>query len=187
MKLIASSSFLFLLIACSRNSLTVREFEVKGEPYAHFRIARQSFSPPFEKQTGYYFYKEDVGKPWGPTLTIYEFRNGTIVDERSTGTASRDVLNEIAAIDFSPFDYEGEIELAHDKYMQSEQQPYEVTLDGTEWEIMLQTENGPFSLRKWNPGSDFFNYSKFSTHLQKLEQVIRRLLMYYGETTIGVL
>ena len=54
-------------------------------------------------------------------------------------------------------------------------------------EIMINTNQGKFLLKKWNPGTDFRNYKKYSENIQKLEKVIKRLLLFYADSIIHIL
>ncbi len=60
-------------------------------------------------------------------------------------------------------------------------------MDGAEWEIIISSESGQFTLRKWNPSGDFENYAPFSDNIAKLVAVIKLLSAFYGEGRIGVL
>ena len=160
----------------------------RGEVFAYFRITEAAFTGPNNKKTGYYFYKDDRKDVAGPILIIYEYKDGKIIDTRSTGSISAEVFKDIESIGLVPFDFYKETKATSAKIIKTNGiQEIWVTADGQEWEVMINTENGQFLMKGWNPGSEFRNYSMHSENISKLEKVIRRLTMYYGETVIGIL
>ena len=186
MKKIIPILLLLILSSCSAMHHKGLDIKPKGELFAYFRITEMAFYGPVERATGFYFYKEttDYG---GPFLNYYQYKNGVIVDSSGGGSLSEEVFDDIESIGLKPFDYEKEVKIVEEKVEKSGGfDGYWVTADGDEWEIMIQTSKGKFLMKKWNPGTDFRNYAKYSENIKKLEKYIRRLLMYYAETKIGV-
>ena len=58
--------------------------------------------------------------------------------------------------------------------------------DGAEWEIVIVTRSGRFSVRTWNPGSSFDLYAEHSENLARLKTVIDLLAQYYGRLKLGL-
>ena len=165
------------------------KIEPRGELLAYFKITEVALIGPIKRTTGYYFYVESEENVAGPFLNGYQYQHGKIIQEFGTGSDSAAVIEAIEQIGLEPFDFEKEIMVAEEK---SKANPdpngvWVLSMDGTEWEIMIQTKKGKFLSRIWNPGSEFKNYARYSANIAKLEQVLRILVRYYGEATIGLL
>lgn len=178
---------LVLLSSCATIPQKGLDIKPEGELFAYFRITQHSYSEPIERANGYYFYKENPKDIRGPILYIYEYINGEIVDYRGGGSDSAEVFTDIESIGFVPFDYKKEIEFAEEERKKGSDDFGWITMDGNEWEIMIDTNQGKFLLKKWNPGTDFKNYKKYSENIQKLEKVIKRLLLFYADSIIHIL
>ena len=151
---------------------------------ASFMITESAHRGVFQRKTGYEFYV--VSAPQGvagPFLEGAKFEDGRVVDTFDWGTAS----TEIAAIEnvrLVPFDFNREVDEVSRKLRKEAARRGELYIqgsrDGAEWEIVIVTASGRFSLRAWNPTSEIEALAPHSENLARLKAVIDLLALYYG-------
>ncbi len=149
-------------------------------------------SGPIKADTGFYFYVRSAPpNVAGPMLEGYELHDGRVVDSFGGGSDSAMVIDAIVKTGFKPFDYEREVArvsaMLKARAAESGEPFFEPQgRDGAEWEILLVTADGRFTLRAWNPGLTIDVYAAHSDDFRRLKTVIDLLATYYGRTKLGL-
>jgi hypothetical protein len=100
------------------------------------------------------------------------------------GFDSKEVLKAIADVGLEPFDFQKEVE-KEAEHRGKQYEPFMV-LDGAEYEIVVMTDKGKFSLREWDPGYKIDTYAAYSPKIAKLKKVLDILAEYYGRLKFGI-
>jgi hypothetical protein len=156
----------------------------RGEMLAAMKMIGNPFVGP---ERGFFFYLQRIPGS-GSVLSVYEYRNGKIVDVVDRGTVETgEFLSRLAAIGFKPFDYDAEVERAEAAKRSARDDVDTIVLDGAEWEVTIATDAGRFAVRKLNPSGDFANYAPYSEDIAKLMAVVELLSDQYGKGKIGLM
>jgi len=113
-------------------------------------------------------------------LRGYRLVDGEIKEPR---VFSSKVLKDIEAIEFEPFDWKSEVALAKARWNETPDGKDIIRLpafDGAEYEIVIKSKRGRFSMREWNPFEDIDFYAPYSEKIAKLKRVIDTLALDMG-------
>jgi hypothetical protein len=180
---------LFVTLAASC-AAAPRAEPARGNLFASIRITESAFKGPIRDKQGFFFYLHEEPGVAGPMLEGYEFRNGKQVDEFGGGSESAGVIEAIRKAGLTPFDFKREVEeitarLQREATARGESFIGPQARDGAEWEIVIATESGPFTLRAWNPRGAIDQYAQYSKNIAKLKTVLDLLAQYYGQLKLG--
>jgi len=158
----------------------------KQEPLVSLMITESALTRNPKAPTGWAFYAH----PETPrtTLHCYELLDGEITKRHLGGFAAARAIEAIEAIDFEPFDWKTEAAIAEtrwEKAFEGKEQPVRYNVfDGAEYEIVINSKRGKFSMREWNPYPDIEFYAPYSEKIAKLKLVIDTLALHIGRTQL---
>jgi len=195
-RVIAAFGVLLGVAGCSASS-DLDELP-KQEPLVSIMKTEDAFSGPAKAPTGWLFYAQQAPpKVIGPFLQSFQLSQGKIVGSHLEGSASADIIEAIEAVDFEPFDWKSEAVIAEARLkedlirqatLQGKDVAYmpPVTLDGAEYEIIINSKRGRFSMREWNPWPEIDYYAPYSEKIAKLKRVIDTLALHTGRKQLGI-
>ena len=191
-RVIAAFGILLGLVGCSSYP-EKPEGLPKEEPLFSVMITQSALTRLGEGANGWAFYvKRDpyvTREPSDtyPVLYVYHLREGEIDDFIGfSGLTSEEVVKAIEAIDFEPFDWKSEAAIADAR--RTKALPDEtrlITFDGAEYEIIINSKQGRFLMREWNPWLEIEYYAPYSEKIAKLKRVIDTLALYVGRSKLG--
>lgn len=154
-------------------------------------ITESAFKGPIRRKAGFEFHVNDAPGLGGPFLEGEEYRDGKLVDSFDSGSRSAEDIEAIEAVGLAPFDFEREVSAVEARLKKEAEQRGEDYIhpgsrDGAEWEVVIVTRSGRFSLRAVNPGETIDVYAEHSENLAKLKAVIDLLALYYGRLRLGL-
>ena len=156
---------------------------------ASITITESAFKGPVRRKTGFEFLVVDAPpRDGGPILEGREFRDGKLVDSFDFGSSSTRIA-AIEQVGLTPFDFDREVADATERARKQAEERGETFLhgarDGAQWEIVIVTKSGRFSLRAWNPVAEVDALAPYSENLAKLKAVIDLLVQDYGRYRMG--
>ena len=158
---------------------------------ASIMLTESSFKGPIKRKTGFEFHVRDAeAGVVGPILEGEEYRDGRLVDSFDAGSSSARVIAAIENVGLAPFDFDREVSAVVARLGKEAEQRGEDFLvlgsrDGAEWEIVIVTRSGRFTVRTTDPGGTTEIYAEHSENLAKLKTVIDLLALYYGRLKLG--
>jgi hypothetical protein len=162
-----------------------------GTLFAEIRLTEGAFFGVEKGRSGFFFYVEEDNGIAGPRLTGYRYKHDSLVGVLGGGSDSRDTVFALRAIGFEPFDYAAEVKSCEARIQaeakaRGEQVFAPFVLDGAEYEIVIVTQTGRFTLREWNPRVSIDYYAQHSEKIAKLKAVLDILAKYYGLLEFGI-
>ena len=153
-------------------------------------MTKSSFNGPIRRKTGFEFHVNASPGVGGPFLEGEEYRDGKLVDSFDAGSSSASVIEAIEKVGLPPFDFDREVSAVVARLEKEAGQRGEDFLvlgsrDSPEWEIVIVTRSGRFSVRNLDAGS-IDVYAEYSENLAKLKTVIDLLAVYYGRLKFGL-
>lgn len=163
----------------------------RGTFFAEITRKQGAFSGAEKHRTGFGFYIEENDRAAGPTLIGYRYERGSRVRVIGGGSASREVVAALRAVGLRPFDFAAEVDACDARFQAAAKSRGEVyfapyTVDGAEYDIVIATPSGEFSLKRWNPGPAINYYASYSADIAKVKRVLDLLAQYYGRVEFGV-
>ncbi len=182
MKPLFLSCCLLFLAGCASTQPSVPH----GTLLFYVKITNVALGKAPAGDTGVFLFSED------DHVTAYEMRAGSVRATYSRDPAETASLSQdIAAIDFIPFDFEAEVKNATIRRearlkAAGKSALMRFDLDGSEFEIGFDGPKGKFVLRYWNPGSKIDDLAGDSENIAKLKRLIDRFAAYYGQSRFGL-
>ena len=176
-----------LFIGCNKASVNYSYPAPQGKLLFSVEVLSIALGSEITGKTGYFFYIDGY-----PTITIYQFRQGEIIDRNSLGSmATSALLKELEEIDFEELDLEAEIENAKTTWQRiadaNGEQIYEIaTLDGAEYRVQLFYDEINYTLQMSNPKAQINLYSQYNKKIEKLRSVIDLFAEAYGHAQFGI-
>lgn len=179
----------------SDNSTAVPSLDLdklpKQEPLVSIMITQGAFSGPVSALTGWVFYYVEPDPSYGSFLRGYRLVNGKIRETTLDSTyTTAEIMKAIQAIDFKPFDWAPEEAVARERLSKTLQEDEGVaipaTLDGAEYEIIINSKHGRFCMRMWNPMPLIDFYAPYSEKIDKLKRVIDTLAVQMGRKRLNL-
>ena len=191
-RVVAGFSVLMAVAGCashSKKTIGLPDELPKGEPLISIMITRGAFRleqagadikfVPAKSPLGWAFYVEHPDT-WRASLGGYRLEGEEIKEYRAYSSS---VLKDIEAIDFEPFELWDEVAIAKARWGETPEGKDLVrlrTFDGAEYEIIINSKRGRFSMRERNPSEDILFYAPFSEKIAKLKRVIDTLALHMG-------
>jgi len=181
--------------ACASGCASTQRHAPAADParrlLASITITKSSFDGPIRRKTGFEFHVNDAPGAGGPFLEGEKYRDGRLVDSFDGGSGSAKVIEAIGKVGLAPFDFAQEVRTVEARLEKEAEQRGEDYIapgsrDGAEWEIVIVTRSGRFSVRTANPGGTLDVYAGRSENLAKLKAVIDLLALYYGRLEFGL-
>lgn len=157
---------------------------------ASIMMTESAFKGRVARKTGFEFQVVDASpSAGGHVLEGKEFLDGKLIDSFDFGSSSTQIV-AIENVGLTPFDFDREVADATERAQRLAQERGEVFLhgvrDGAEWEIVIVTKSGRFSLRAWNPVAEADSLAPYSENLARLKAVIDLLVHSYGRYKMGL-
>lgn len=160
----------------------------KGQLLASITMTASAHQGRTKRDARYLFYTDSPSNAKDRLLTGYEIVDAKIKDVFGGASDSANVTRAIAAVGLEPFDLQNEVKDTTVRLSKPGKPflgPVCVVGDGADYEIMIATERGEFSLREHEPGCTIEAYAQFSPNIGKLKAVLDLLAQYYGRTKFG--
>jgi len=187
-RVVAGFGVLVALAGCasySKKTIGLPDELPEGEPLISIMMTGRALIEAPKSPTGWVFF---VHRPDTQAASLRGFRLVEGKIEESRVFSSR-VLKEIEAIDFEPFELGDELALATARWKETPEGKEWVrlrTFDGAEYEIIINSKRGRFSMREWNPSQDILFYAPYSEKIAKLKRVIDTLALHMGRKQLGL-
>jgi hypothetical protein len=188
MKISTVALFLAFLFQASR--VAALDPNPKGDPFFSIRQTKDGSGAKL-KPTGYFFYTIEVGdEARGPILVVRNLSRGKSRGEIFGGSQSAEIVEQIYAVKFEPFDMDDELKAAREAHAKAvargDAGPEPIVLDGAEYEISYNRGETHFKWKAWNPGETIDFFAPYSPKIAKLKNVVDILALYYGKTSFGL-
>ena len=166
----------------------------KQEPLVSVMITNVALTKTPKAPTGWAFYVRQEPSMTGQEpfryMDGYHVTEGIICERTGGGYPSSEALEAIEAIDFEPFDWKSEAAIAEARWKKAfegkEKPTRYFTTDGAEYEIVINSKRGKFSMQEWNPWPEIVFYAPYSEKIAKLQRMIETLASYMGRTQLGL-